>query len=173
MNSSARPSVTFVALNVLLFCFSVPVIADEWICTEASSRRTGSQILACGVGLGVTESEARNKAFENARTEFSNVCKNSSDCVDHSVILTPKRTSCEVVKNGKKQSGYKCYRALVFDIEPNKDTVITRPTAPTDEKTIESATASDTTTRAKYECTEKVFNKTWGHRHGRKPNMRG
>jgi len=87
--------------------------SPAWYCKEVASERKGSQVYACGVGLGADENEARTDAFENARKEFIRICSLSADCKDHQIITTPERTTCET--SGKKT---KCYRLLVFSIGP-------------------------------------------------------
>lgn len=139
----------------VLLCVSSgkAAVADEWLCTEESSQRRGNQILSCGIGIGLDESSARSSALANARTEFSSVCASSSDCRDHAVAVTPKRTTCE--KIGKKGTGgYKCYRLLSYEILDASANAAPR------EAGRESADESRMDKRAELECTESVFNKT-------------
>ena len=84
---------------------------EEWLCTEESSQRSGDIIKACGVGTGITEKEARKDAFNTAYAEFKAICDVSSDCQNHAISATPKRTSCQ-------QDGltYKCYRLVEYRI---------------------------------------------------------
>lgn len=97
----------------LIFFLPILVNANEqWICTEASSQRQGNDILACGIGLGKTENDARLNAFDNAKTEFQRICSSSDDCKNHSITAEPKRTTCDADKNGK----IKCYRMIDFTI---------------------------------------------------------
>jgi hypothetical protein len=97
----------FVALHV--------AHADSWLCREESSVRIGGAygtINACGIGEAPSEQQARLAAFDSAKAEFTRVCRNSVDCHDHNVTVTPARTECEVT-NG----GFRCYRLVRFHIE--------------------------------------------------------
>lgn len=96
---------------VLLLFATTDLRADQWFCTEQASEKNGSEVRACGVGRGNTEDKARSSAFAGAEAEFNNICRNSSDCINHAVTAEPKRMSCEQ-NNGK----YKCYRLVVFVI---------------------------------------------------------
>lgn len=106
--------VTFCTLFFIsFFLYASASDSPAWYCKEVASERKGSQVYACGVGMGVDENEARTDAFENARKEFIRICSLSADCKDHQIITTPERTTCET--SGKKT---KCYRLLVFSIGP-------------------------------------------------------
>lgn len=84
---------------------------EQWLCTEESSQIRNGIILACGVGGGSDENEARAAAFENSKAEFKRVCLSSDTCSNHEISVEPKRTSCE-----GKENSYKCYRLVAFII---------------------------------------------------------
>jgi hypothetical protein len=102
-------------VGFLLFFLSLNVHADNWLCTEESSQRVGSEINACGIGTGISEDEARTEAFNNSKAEFDRVCNASADCKNHEVTLTPMRTTCEV-----KNFVYTCQRLVVYSIGKDK-----------------------------------------------------
>lgn len=85
--------------------------ADQWFCTEESSERSNNIVKSCGIGQEKTEALARQKAFDQARTEFHQVCDASSDCVGRYIYSKPLRTECR-----KDGDGYKCYRMVQFRI---------------------------------------------------------
>jgi hypothetical protein len=80
----------------------------DWICREAASVRQGDTILACGIGLGKSEADARIDALKQAKREFEEICRASSDCRGHELTLDPLRNDCE----SDPKSGYKCYRGI-------------------------------------------------------------
>ncbi len=86
--------------------------AAEWLCEEASSVRTGNEILACGVGEGPTEEVARKKALVAAQLEFMEICGSSDDCKGRKSTSTPLRTTCTTPTPGT----VKCYRGLRYEI---------------------------------------------------------
>lgn len=96
---------------VLLLLFSPLAHAEEWLCKEESSQRSGSVISSCGVGLGKDENAARSQAFEHAKEEFLRICSTSDDCKNHAITAEPKRTTCE-----RTEDQYKCYRLVRFVI---------------------------------------------------------
>jgi hypothetical protein len=98
-----------------LIAQSIPeVLASEsWLCTESSTRRSGTTIQACGVGLGADESEAKLKALAHAQIEFNVLCQASSDCQGRPVFADPKRTTCE-----KKNDKVECRRMVSFSFVP-------------------------------------------------------
>ena len=107
-------SVRALLLGLSLFLSMATLANSNWICTEASSLRNQNIILSCGIGIGLTEADARQQAFERAHQEFQQICDSSDDCRDHQVNVAPKRTTCEAIGNENK--AYKCYRALEFHI---------------------------------------------------------
>ncbi len=86
--------------------------AGEWLCEEASSVRTGEEILACGVGEGPTEEVARKKALVAAQLEFMEICGSSDDCKGRKSTSTPLRTTC----THPTPETVKCYRGLRYEI---------------------------------------------------------
>lgn len=82
-----------------------------WICEEAASQRSGTSIHSCGVGVAEDESEARSKAFDSAKLEFTKVCDASDDCKNHKTHADPQRNDCT-----KKDGIYRCYRMVIFKI---------------------------------------------------------
>lgn len=94
--------------------FILPLLSTNafaWICEEASLQHFGNRIvLACGVAVSPTLSEARKNAFFDAKEEFDLFCKNSFRCKGNAVELEVKRTDCTT------KSPYTCYRALEFTI---------------------------------------------------------
>lgn len=131
-------------LNILLFLLmtssTLASAKDEWLCTEESSQIQNGTLLACGVGLGKDENEARSKAFENARAEFIRVCDASDDCKEHKVTVEPKRTTCE---RSSKES-YKCYRLLAFTI--SADLAMTREPIPSSKSESKNSEADQSAT---------------------------
>lgn len=104
------------ALFMLMLLVSTSAFAkEEWLCTEASSQRRGNSILACGVGEGRDESQARTKALDNSKQEFTKLCELSDDCKNHLITVQPERTTCE-----KDKRNYRCYRLIVFTIDEGK-----------------------------------------------------
>lgn len=91
---------------------------DEWLCTEESSQLRNGAVLSCGVAEGANENEARSKAFEFAKAEFTRVCQASSNCAGHKYTVEPKRTTCKPEK-----VGYKCYRLLEFTFSEEKESL--------------------------------------------------
>ena len=106
---------TLTSFKLIVFAlFSVSNIShagDQWLCTDESSQIQNGALLACGVGKGKDENEARASAFENAKAEFKRICTASDTCKQHEISVEPKRTSCE-----GKEGSYKCYRLIVFTI---------------------------------------------------------
>lgn len=97
-----------------LFILNPTIYAAEsnWLCKEESSQRRDNSLYSCGVASGKDENEARLKAFDNAKAEFSKICSLSDDCRDHQVTVTPQRTACEEVT----ETRFRCYRLIVFSI---------------------------------------------------------
>ncbi len=89
--------------------------SDQWLCVEDSSQIQGSQILACGIGEGPTESVARKAALKSAQDEFSAVCDTQTLCGEHKYRAIPSRSTCE-----KTDSGWKCHRLVKYEIESDK-----------------------------------------------------
>lgn len=85
--------------------------AEDWLCTEESSQRSNDVVKACGVGIGFTEQEARKDALDTAYAEFKAICDVSSDCQNHAISATPKRTTCQA--DGQM---FKCYRLVEYRI---------------------------------------------------------
>lgn len=99
-------------LKPILLIFLIATSAQaEWLCTQESSQRFGSDISACGIGEAKLESEARALALENAKAEFQRLCLASDDCRGHKVTLDPRRTDCKPTA-----AGVKCYRLVRFSI---------------------------------------------------------
>jgi hypothetical protein len=101
-------------LILLIMIISSNARADQWFCTDESSEKTGNIVKVCGLGEDREEGPARIKAFQNAWAEFYNLCKSSTNCVNHEFNSKPLRTECR-----ETERGYKCYRMIEFDIEQN------------------------------------------------------
>jgi len=87
--------------------------SESWLCTEGvATLRKGDSILACGIGIGASEPEARLKALDYAKAEFERICSMSSDCRGREVVLIPGRNTCET--QGEEQ--VRCYRGITFEI---------------------------------------------------------
>lgn len=98
-------------LFILFFLMVSTAKADQWLCTEAASQRSGDTIKSCGVGTGSDEAQARAQALDYAKHEFKSICEASSDCVNHYVTAQPMRTACS-----KEDGIYSCQRLVVFTI---------------------------------------------------------
>ena len=102
-----------------LMLFGLDAMAtDDWFCKDGSGRREGKTIQACGVGEGLTESEARQLSLSNALHEFHELCDISSDCAEHDLRVTPERMTCGQEKVPSFIHGYlwKCYRMIQVTI---------------------------------------------------------
>lgn len=110
-----------ISIFLISTVLSVQTRADDWICKEASSVRSGQLVLSCGVGSDKDLDHARKISRDNAIEEFEKICLKSSDCKDFDYKVIPKRSDCEL-----KNSKYTCYRAIEFEILEVKksDTVI-------------------------------------------------
>lgn len=80
---------------------------DQWFCTDASTQRIGDTWLACGVGEGMDEGKARERALTRALDEFLQLCKLSTGCHERDRSVEPKRTTCI---DGR--GWWKCYRMV-------------------------------------------------------------
>lgn len=87
-------------LVVILFSFN----AHAWFCEESSSERKGGSIYACGIGEDRLEAEARSKALDDSKREFSKLFSGSAE-------LIPMRVSCD-----KTSHGFKCFRMIEFHL---------------------------------------------------------
>lgn len=105
-----REKELLLVLLILFLCFS-KCFAGDWLCTEEASQRRGSSVLACGIGHGASEEEARDKALDAAAVEFKKICDLSSDCHRENVKANPQRTECE-----KERTGYSCRRLVQFEM---------------------------------------------------------
>lgn len=87
-------------LVVLLNLISLTAQASEpnWMCSEVASVRRNNSILACGKASSVSLPEAQKEAFKQAQNEFNTVCAASDDCINHPVVVDPKRTVCSQLK---------------------------------------------------------------------------
>lgn len=98
-------------IMMILVILTTTEAKADWLCTEASSTKSGNVITACGVGKSQNLEEARVKARDAAVNEFNNVCKISADCGKYEYNVVPKRTECSV-----KGSDIVCLRAIDFEI---------------------------------------------------------
>lgn len=96
-------------LTLLSLVFSYAMASENWFCTSEASRVDGNNIFACGVGEAPNEDQARSKAFESAKREFTQLCDASTSCKGRAVSVEPRRTTCEMVGRVMK-----CHRMLVF-----------------------------------------------------------
>lgn len=83
----------------------------EWFCREASSRRIGNTIEACGIGFNESQQKSKDDARESAINEFERICSKDVVCRDFEVSVNPKRTECI-----KEKDKFKCFRAIDFEI---------------------------------------------------------
>jgi hypothetical protein len=97
-------------LFFLIISFSA--YSADWYCKSVASERIGNTVKSCGIGEGLSENDAREASFLNARKEFLNICQASDDCKSHLITIVPQRTSCEVSKDNK----FICHRLLEFVI---------------------------------------------------------
>lgn len=81
-------------LLMLLISLSFQARAD-WFCDSESGKREGFVIWSCGIGEGLDEGTAREKALQAAFREFELICANSSDCDGKPRTVDPQRTSCK------------------------------------------------------------------------------
>lgn len=105
--------------SILMFLFvillAVPAYADghgEWLCEQTSSTRSGNTFLACGMGEGTDEGQARKAALHDAFREFEDICSMSSDCDGHPRTVEPQRTTCKRDPRGFVQ----CFRLVVVTL---------------------------------------------------------
>lgn len=82
---------------------------DVWVCTDEATVRSGDVWQACGVGEGEEEGLARKRALNAAVDEFTSLCTLSTDCFKHNRTIEPKRTTCQVAKDGRY---WKCWRMV-------------------------------------------------------------
>ena len=88
---------------------------DQWICTEEGIQHSGNVWSACGVGQGMDEGAARQKALYGAINEFNTLCEMNSSCKDHDKSIEPKRTTCGQTNESTVIPGvmqWKCYRMI-------------------------------------------------------------
>lgn len=97
---------------ILLIVLAQNTYAADWLCEHEASMRRGNDILSCGIGSGLSETEARIKAFDNAKIEFNQICEGSVDCDKKQIIITPQRTECFQYN----RTSFQCYRLIVFTI---------------------------------------------------------
>ncbi len=102
-------------VSSFIFALSYSAHADDWLCREASSVKSGQTITSCGVGRSQNLDEARVKSRESAIEEFKRICNESADCFEFDYTIYPKRTECEF-----KTNVHTCYRALDFEIGTKK-----------------------------------------------------
>lgn len=111
----------------LLLMIGSQAQAEGWFCTEESSTVIGSYIQTCGIGKGNDEADARSKAFDNAKIEFTKICGLSSNCKGHRMSVEPMRTTCSL-----KDGWYTCHRMLMFNIDvESKPELTNNVTSPT------------------------------------------
>lgn len=106
------------ALITVLFSLSA-LAQDSWLCSEDSSQIRGSQIVACGVGESTQEAVARRMAMDSATQEFNVVCGPQTLCGQHKYRVQPTRSTCE-----QEKGIWKCYRAVVYEIESELKTSV-------------------------------------------------
>lgn len=106
-------------LALILSLFSVAQASENWLCVTQASKVQGTTVLACGVGSGKDEDQARTNAFNSAKLEFERICSASNDCEPKNYAVEPKRTTCD-----QDGSEWKCYRLLAYafqSVRPSKD----------------------------------------------------
>ncbi len=101
-------------LSLLSGIFMVSVVfgREDWLCTEDSSQVQGSRILACGVGYGANEMDARTVALRNAKDEFDAICTADTACGLRMYRATPSRSTCE-----KSEDGWVCHRLVIYETQ--------------------------------------------------------
>jgi hypothetical protein len=118
--SLARIYLKIIRICLILMILMTAVMAlkvwaednNSWVCTEQASQVHGSEIYACGIGIGKTENDARAQAFDNAKAEYERVCNASDNCRGRQVKADPRRLTCEPAG-----AAIKCYRMVVFSID--------------------------------------------------------
>lgn len=103
-------------IHLILLFLSVAQAGDQWLCTEESSILRGSSIYACGVATSKDEALARAEAYEESYREFSRITGKQP------ISVQPQRTSCT-----RSIEGYKCYRLVVYSIQPEEPIDISLP----------------------------------------------
>jgi hypothetical protein len=99
-------------MRKLLLCLLISSVSharDDWFCSQESGKRDGAVIWSCGIGDGLDESTAREKALNAAFREFEAICENSSDCQGRPRTVNPQRTSCRHDSRGF----FTCTRLIV------------------------------------------------------------
>lgn len=96
-----------------LILFLIPSLSWGWYCEKVASEwlDPGLKLSVCGVGQGLDEAEARDKAFDNAKIEFSKVCSEDTTCGKRAVNIAPQRSDCRV-----KGPTHVCHRLFHFFI---------------------------------------------------------
>ena len=106
-------------MRYLIYIFIAFILAANsyasWLCRVASSSAEGDHFYSCGIGIGDTEQEARNRARDSAFSEFESLCDASSNCKSYQFNVSPLRTECF-----KEKNHFKCYRGLHFKILDKK-----------------------------------------------------
>lgn len=102
-------------LVLIMMIFPSLVYADGWFCKDESSQKTDNIVKVCGIGEAKEEGPARIKALQNSQQEFYELCRMSSDCIDHYAVSAPLRTECT-----KEDGIYKCYRMVQYTIQELK-----------------------------------------------------
>lgn len=86
-----------------------------WMCEQSSGVKNFDNFQACGVAEAKTEMEARQLAYESAKSEFDNICQSSNKCKENQVLVEPGRTACS-----KEGDNFKCYRLIIFTLTDEK-----------------------------------------------------
>lgn len=110
----------FLSIVIMSLIASRSLASDpSWFCTEAASKRLGSEFQACGAGIGRDEEQARRNAYTSAWNEFVAVCNSTpveNYCLHHKYMTIPERNDCRMIP--QKEIGvygaYKCYRMVRF-----------------------------------------------------------
>lgn len=97
---------------IILFFIQTASAESGWYCEGEAAARNGNIYAACGVGEGMDESYARQRALNFAIAEFSTICELSSDCAEKPRTFEPKRTTCNQGKTGI----WKCYRMIEITV---------------------------------------------------------
>lgn len=102
----------FLFLVFVLFLAQNAYASENWLCTEAGITREGNTFISCGMGNGYSESTARDRAFYQAKHEFTQLCEIDSDCKKRKITVEPGRTSCEEIS----KHNFQCYRLIRFTV---------------------------------------------------------
>ena len=94
-------------------------------CDQVTSQKIDDRTYAiCGVGYGAgTQEFAKNEAWENAKSQYLQLCQRGTSCWNKNVTINPQRTVCVRIPYYDAPWGYsarrdiKCTRLFYFSYE--------------------------------------------------------